>query len=114
MFPYSSQILSPSFASALLGNFENVSLYRRKCLVRCVRVHDIKQAVPPKLSVPFRSVHLASAVSDRYLDGSRVISIALKHSVHLASAVGTVLALNHCLENIPAGLTAPSRLYSYR
>ena len=53
------------------------------------RVHGIKQAVPPKLSVPFQSVHLASAV-------------------------GTVLALNHCLENIPAGLTAPSRLYSYR
>ena len=78
------------------------------------RVHDFKQAVPPNISVPFRSVHLASAVSDRYLDGSRVISIALKHSVHLASAVGTVLALNHCLENIPAGLTAPSRLYSYR
>ena len=31
-----------------------------------------------------------------------VISIALKHSVLLSSAVGTVLALKHWLENIPA------------
>ena len=36
------------------------------------------------------------------LDVPYVISIALKHSVLLASAVGTVLALKHCLEHIPA------------